>query len=421
MSVGQVSFEGVWKSFRTGESVTTLRDAIPSLARRLIGKTSSQGERNIFWALQDISFSASPGKVLGIIGANGAGKTTILALISNILRANRGNVRVSGRVAALLHLGALSHLDFTGRENIYLNGIIMGMKKNEIDRKFDSIVSFSGIDESFIDTPLKRYSTGMCTRLGFAVAAHVDPDILLIDELLSVGDMGFQQKSFQKIYDLARSGRTVIFVSHYLGAVETFADRVLWMDKGKIRAEGPPQNVLNAYLDSYDTGRLTEAQKSRRLATEDGSFEITKVVFKDSGAAEKNVFHYGDSLTVELRYKAAHRIKKPHFVLGVTDGRGWNIFMASMLADGMAPEFIEGEGAVKCMFNHLPLLPKVYEIWGSVRGEEGLGELIDWQMFGAFRIGEEKRPTALEPVGKASITHLRAEAPCFVPYQWVIQ
>ena len=414
--------EGVWKCFRKGESVATLRDLLPNLGRRLLGRTPPRREsKELFWALQDITLSARPGETLGIIGPNGAGKTTILSLISHILRPNRGTIRVSGRVSTLLYQGALSHMDFTGRENIYLDGVIMGMKKNEIDQKLDAIVSFSGIDESFLDTPMKRYSTGMNTRLAFSLAAHVDPDILLVDELLSVGDMGFQQKSFQKIYDLARSGRTVIFVSHYLGAVETFADRVLWIEKGRIRAEGAPRDVLNAYLDAYDATRLAEAQTGRRLRTEDGSFEITRVVLKDGKSHEKSVFHYGDSLVVELQYKSTCRIEQPHFTLGITDGRGWNIFLASMLTDGMTPEAIQGEGVLQCVFEHLPLLPKVYEIWGSVRGKEGLGDIIDWQLFGAFRVEDEGEPTGSQVEAKARITHTRADAPCFVPYQWIIK
>jgi len=236
------------KRFRRGESYDTLRDLIPGLVRRL-KVTGNQGARDDrwFWALRDVSFEVRRGEVLGVIGANGAGKSTLLKILARILRPTEGYVRVNGRLRALIEVAAGFHPDLTGRENIFLNGAILGMRLAEIKARFDEIVEFAGIGP-FLDTPVKRYSSGMFARLGFAVAAHLEPDILLVDEVLAVGDAAFQAKCLGKMQHVAGEGRTVIFVSHNMRAVMQLCDRVVLLENGQITQEGPAEQVVDAYL-----------------------------------------------------------------------------------------------------------------------------------------------------------------------------
>jgi ABC-type polysaccharide/polyol phosphate transport system ATPase subunit len=258
MSEVALEFDGVWKKFKKGEIHDSLRDLIPALAKGLF---SRKGEGNLetreFWALQDISFQVRRGEAFGVIGANGAGKSTILKLLSKILRPTRGRITTQGRLSALIEVGAGFHPDLTGRENVYLNGAILGMTRQETSRKFDEIVEFAGIGD-FIDTPVKRYSSGMYARLGFAVAAHVDPEILLVDEVLSVGDMQFQEKCLERMLQIAREGTTVIFVSHNLQAVQMLCGRALLLKRGIIAKLGPTSEVLKEYLCSPVTRPVSE-------------------------------------------------------------------------------------------------------------------------------------------------------------------
>lgn len=236
------------KKFRRGESYDTLRDLIPGLVRRLrFSDGPAAREDRWFWALHDVSFQVRRGEVLGIIGSNGAGKSTLLKILARILRPTEGYVRVNGRLRALIEVAAGFHPDLTGRENIFLNGAILGMRVSEIKARFDEIVEFAGIGP-FLDTPVKRYSSGMFARLGFAVAAHLEPDILLVDEVLAVGDAAFQAKCLGKMEHVAGQGRTVIFVSHNMRAVMQLCDRVILLENGRITREGPAEQVVDAYL-----------------------------------------------------------------------------------------------------------------------------------------------------------------------------
>ncbi len=248
MSDIALEFDNVWKKFRRGEMYDSLRDLIPAVARNLFRRPdrAELGERE-FWALREISFQVRHGEALGIIGANGAGKSTALKLLSRILTATGGRVQAYGRLSALIEVAAGFHPDLTGRENVYLNGTILGMKRQEIARKFDEIVEFAGIG-SFIDTPVKRYSSGMYARLGFAVAAHVEPEILVVDEVLSVGDMPFQEKCFERMRQVVRNGTAVIFVSHNLQAVQALCPRSLLLEKGCMTASGDTRDVITRYV-----------------------------------------------------------------------------------------------------------------------------------------------------------------------------
>jgi homopolymeric O-antigen transport system ATP-binding protein len=249
VSRGRIEFVSVWKKFRLGEVHNRLRDFIPALitrsaTRRGRARDLREGE---FWALQDVSFEVLPGQALGIIGPNGAGKSTVLKLLTRIMRPTRGRCSTVGRVGALLEVAAGFHPDLTGRENIYLQGAIMGMRRAETQRKFDQIVEFSGIPW-FIDTPVKRYSSGMQSRLGFAIAAHMDPDVLMIDEALAVGDAAFQRKALEKVTELVRSEIPVVVVSHQLDAIASFCGQAILLEKGRVVRAGTPQECIAAYL-----------------------------------------------------------------------------------------------------------------------------------------------------------------------------
>jgi lipopolysaccharide transport system ATP-binding protein len=240
-----------WVAHRQRESYSALRDVLASGVKDLFTRSNKNEVRNEpFWALKDVHFEVEQGEVLGVIGPNGAGKSTLLKILSRITEPTTGRVTLHGRVASLLEVGTGFHPELTGRENIYLSGAILGMNRREIRRQFDEIVDFSGV-EAFLDTPVKRYSSGMRVRLGFAVAAHLQPEILLIDEVLAVGDAAFQTKCLGKMNEVAKDGRTVLFVSHNLQAVERICNRGLLLEKGKIIALNTPSNVISQYVRHY--------------------------------------------------------------------------------------------------------------------------------------------------------------------------
>jgi ABC-type polysaccharide/polyol phosphate transport system ATPase subunit len=244
-----LAFDRVWKQFRRGQAHDSLRDLLPAIARRLVGRAPVEpkdGSRR-FWALRDLSFDVKPGEVLGIIGHNGAGKSTALKLLNKIMDPTSGAVRTTGRIGALIEISAGFHQDLTGRQNIYLQGAIMGMRKAELERKFDEIVAFAGV-EDFLDTPVKRYSSGMNARLGFSIAAHLEPDVLIIDEVLSVGDAAFQQKAFARIKHMATGGAPVVLVSHQLDRIAELCTKAILLDHGAVRAEGTAEHCIRNYL-----------------------------------------------------------------------------------------------------------------------------------------------------------------------------
>jgi ABC-type polysaccharide/polyol phosphate transport system ATPase subunit len=249
MSGASVEFERVWKKFRRGESHNSLRDLAPAIVRRLLGRRTASSELSTadFWAVRDVSFTVRPGQALGIIGPNGAGKSTILKLLTSILRPTRGRCAVRGRIGALIEVSAGFHPDLSGRENVFLQGAIMGMPAADIARKFDAIVDFSEIAE-FIDTPVKRYSSGMNARLGFSIAAHLDPEVLIIDEVLAVGDFSFQQRAFGRVRELVKRNIPVVMVSHQLERVAELCSDAILLNHGEIAMEGKPADCIAAYV-----------------------------------------------------------------------------------------------------------------------------------------------------------------------------
>jgi len=281
-----LAFDHVWKRFQLGQNHDSLRDLVPALARRLIGRggAAAGGRGKTFWALRDLSFEVGPGEVLGIIGPNGAGKSTTLKLLNRIMEPTAGAVRTVGKIGALIEVSAGFHQDLTGRQNIYLQGAIMGMRKQEVERKFAEIVGFAGIEE-FLDTPVKRYSSGMNARLGFAIAAHLEPDILIIDEVLAVGDAAFQAKAFGRIKAMATGGAPVVLVSHQLDRIAELCTKAILLDKGTVRATGTPVDCINTYLHGIGAESSAESKESR-------------VRFSTISATNGQAVHSGEDLTV---------------------------------------------------------------------------------------------------------------------------
>ena len=338
MSDVTVRMEHVWKRFRKGELHDSLRDLIPALAARMLGRTSSRSGRGEFWALEDISFEVSRGEAFGIVGANGAGKSTMLKLISRIMKPTSGAVEVRGRLSALIEVSAGFHPDLTGRENIYLNGTILGMSRREIAAKFDQIVEFSGLAE-FLDTPVKRYSSGMHARLGFSVAAHVNPDVLLVDEILSVGDYLFQQRCMERMRSVIHEGTTVLFVSHNLKSVTELCHRTMLLGHGKAVEIGPTDLVVRRYL-------------SGMLEPRDGTNKrlyISQVTVRDQDG-EQSTFESGDTALVDVEITAREDVEKLAVEIWITDENKYEIFNTSSQRLGYAPFSLAHGQTYRCTF-----------------------------------------------------------------------
>jgi lipopolysaccharide transport system ATP-binding protein len=308
-----IEFNNISKKFRKGEKLYSLRDAIPRFFKSIFKKNGSANEKldsGEFWVLKDVDFKVKKGEVLGIIGPNGAGKSTILKLLARILKPNRGEIKVHGRLSALIEITAGFHPEFTGRENIYFNGAILGMSRKEIDSKFESIVEFSGVRD-FIDTPVKRYSSGMGARLGFAIAAHVDPEVLLVDEVLSVGDMTFQAKCAQKMRELLASGTTIIFISHNISLVQSLCERILLLQEGKIIKNGYPEEVIPYYRkivlkEDWERIERDINQASDNYGDNNSSealFLIHDVRFYGLDNEHKKKFKVGEPIKIEVDYE----------------------------------------------------------------------------------------------------------------------
>lgn len=310
MSIG-IKVDGVSKRFRRGERHNSLRDLVGSWLR--FGPNFGEGGRqceNDFWALDDVSFEVKPGEAFGLIGPNGAGKSTMLKLLAGIMRPNRGQIKIDGRISALIEVGAGFHPDLTGRENVYLNAAILGMGRDEVDRKFDEIVAFAGIGD-FLDTPIKRYSSGMYARLGFSVAAHVEPDVLLVDEVLSVGDRVFRTKCLEKMRSFLDRGVAVVFVSHDLRAVSAFCDRALVLASGKPVFHGPVAEAVSRYHKACLSNYTSDE------ADEGGVVEVEPVRFLDANGKEKQTFTPGESISVEFDVRFLHPMVRPSFGLSL--------------------------------------------------------------------------------------------------------
>lgn len=363
--------EGIAKKFCRTISHTMLYGAT-DLYRSFFGldqrtETLRKGE---FWALDGVSFEIKRGEVFGIIGPNGSGKSTILKILNGIYMPDKGKVEIRGRVGALIEVGAGFHPMLTGRENVYVNGAILGMSKREIDAKFDEIVDFADIGD-FIDSPVKHYSSGMFVRLGFAVAVHCEPEILLIDEILSVGDAAFRIKSMNRMMEIVESGATVCFVSHDLMGVENICNRVLWLDRGVIEEAGDKAEVLSKYVMNQrtkavdDAARLSDRKKGALNETD--LIWVTDCKIVGEGGEPVDSLGYRDNLTIRIHYKTREPVEKPYFMVYVLDFSSQTIFHANMLADGREPEVLSGEGWLDVDFGNPPLCPGAYMVRVQIR------------------------------------------------------
>lgn len=307
-----VEVEKVWKGYRLGElgSGALLRDALARLPRR------RTVEREELWALRDISFTLDHGRALGVLGRNGAGKSTLLKLLTRITEPTRGVVRTTGRVASLLEVGTGFHMELTGRENVYLNGSVMGMDRRHVDGQFDAIVDFAGV-ERFLDTPVKRYSSGMRLRLAFAVAAHLEPEIFVVDEVLAVGDAEFQRKSLGRMQLAEEEGRTVIFVSHDLEALQRLCPRALWLDQGRLLGDGPTEKIVDDYLLS---GRADNAVGE--LDVGGGPVRLRRVWSVDEDGRPVDVFRQGRPIRVRIEFDLAQPVGDLDLSVYVTNQHG---------------------------------------------------------------------------------------------------
>ena len=365
MSVA-IRFEKVSKKFTLHhERARSFQELALHLFRR------DRRSREEFWALRDVSFAVERGETVGLIGPNGAGKSTVLKLVSRIIEPTSGRIEVNGRVGALLELGAGFHPDLTGRENIYLNGSILGLSRAEIRRKLDEIVAFAEL-ERFIDVPVKHYSSGMYVRLGFSVAVHTDPEILLVDEVLAVGDAAFQRKCLERIDDLRRQGVTILFVSHSPEVVQSICSRAVWLDQGRLVTDGPADMVVARYLDhtwAAQDGRLQTADGGgRRWGS--GRVRITAVRLLDGEEKERHQFRTGEPLVVEIRYRASERVERPVFGLAIHRSDGVHITGPNTRFAGYEIPWVEGEGVVRYIVPALPLLEGLYYLSVAVHDWE---------------------------------------------------
>jgi lipopolysaccharide transport system ATP-binding protein len=320
-------------------------------------------EANEIWALKDVSFRIEPGEVVGIIGRNGAGKSTLLKILSRIVYPTAGRVTVHGRVGALLEVGTGFHEELTGRENVYLNGSILGMSKRQVDARFDEIVEFAGVAR-FIDTPIKRYSSGMRLRLGFAVAAHLDPSILIVDEVLAVGDAGFQKKCLAAMSDLRTGGRTVLFVSHSMAAVQNLCRRGIWIDDGRVREDGPAKEIIEHYLGTFasDGDALADLREvEQRGGT--GEVRYTGIAYLDEDDETKKVVRSGDALTLRFFYEAREDVLHPSFGFRMYTDLGTLVTDTATTHHGIyVPVLPKGSGHLDLRIERLNLLPGRYNL-----------------------------------------------------------
>jgi lipopolysaccharide transport system ATP-binding protein len=381
-----ISAEHLGKRYRRGARASqhnSIRDALAARVRSLIGSPpSANGGADTFWALKDVSFDIARGENVGIIGLNGAGKSTLLKILSRITTPTVGSARVTGRLGALLEVGTGFHAELTGRENTFLYGAILGMSRAEVARKFDAIVDFSEIRD-FIDMPVKRYSSGMYVRLAFAVAAHLDPDILLLDEVLAVGDFTFQRKCMDFARQLEQKGSTILFVSHNMYSIKTMCERVIYLKHGQIAFDGPTDEGLSHYeADS----RL--AATSWFHPTDNPSIEITEVTLLNEAGVPCTMFEFGDKARVRVRYNAHQPIEAPHFLFSFTRSDEVLCCNFSSWSDNVDIPRIAGEGAIELLTPPLKFVSDRYTVSVVVR-QRGFQRILCAQIGAALHLRHE--------------------------------
>jgi ABC-type polysaccharide/polyol phosphate transport system ATPase subunit len=377
-----VRCEEVWKRypFRTTR-YQTLRHDLGALLRRANPFKAEETEKKFLWALRDLSLNVAPGQALGIIGPNGSGKSTLLKLLAGVTYPTRGVVEVRGRIGALIEVGAGIHPELTGRENIFLYGSVIGLNRREVQRKFDSIVEFAEL-ENFLDVPVKRYSSGMKIRLGFSIAAHVDPDILLVDEVLAVGDARFQRKCLARIKSMLESDITILYVSHELTSLERLCERALWLDQGVVRQLGPSAEVVRAYLREVET-RFSSHVPIR--LTSPGGFVLDRIELLAGEGADSHV-RTGEALAIKLFYESPADFVPAQVAIKVLDDRMTTVTMAVWDGEESEASWRPGRGTMQCTFHSLPLGPRLYQVWVQVLRHPDLREELPWTLATTFPI-----------------------------------
>ena len=369
MNEPPIRFDNVSKRF------TIHHERARSFQDLLIHRFRANATSEEFWALRDLSFDVEIGSALGIVGANGSGKSTLLKLVTRILAPTSGKVTVRGRVSALLELGAGFHPELTGRDNVFLNASILGLRRRDIAARFDNIVAFAGL-ERFIDIPLKHYSSGMAARLGFAVAINVDPDILLIDEVLSVGDEAFQERCLAEIERFHRAGKTLLLVSHDLDSIRELCTEAVWIERGRVAAHGSPEETVGAYLaqvhgspdGAADPGVHEDASfpadGTRRWGS--GEIEVVGVDLLNGTGAVIDAAQSGAPLAVRVRYRAKVRVERPVVGLAISTPNGELVTGPNTRLGGLAIPYVEGDGSVSYSIDAVPLLPGEYFLTAAI-------------------------------------------------------
>jgi len=378
-----ISARGLGKRYHRGASAaqyTSLRDMMLGMVQNLT-KKSDGPPKTEFWALKDASFDIRRGENVGIIGLNGAGKSTLLKVLSKITTPTEGRATIYGRLGALLEVGTGFHRELTGRENVFLYGAILGMTRDEVLSKFDAIIEFSEIKD-FIDTPVKHYSSGMYVRLAFSVAAHLDPDILLLDEVLAVGDFAFQKKCMDFARGLEKKGATILFVSHNMFSIKTMCERVIYLKGGKVIFDGPTDEGLRIYEDDI---RLAPPAWFKNDG-ERPPFHVTGVDLLDANGVEKTVFDYGERMTFRIHYETTRPLMEPDIRVGINRLDDVHCCSYSTQSDGVSPKVLEGSGVIEMTTPPLNLTSELYTVTVVVRERN---ELLNAQMANTFHVRHE--------------------------------
>ena len=371
MSKPIITVENLSKCYALGQQrnrAEALRHILEDVVRRPLDWLKPDRTKTEFWALRNVNFEVKAGDVVGIIGRNGAGKSTLLKILSRITEPTTGRITIEGRVASLLEVGTGFHPELTGRENIFLNGAILGMTKAEIKKKFDEIVAFSEV-EKFLDTPVKRYSSGMYMRLAFAVAAHLEPEILIVDEVLAVGDAAFQKKCLGKMQDVSRGGRTVLFVSHNMQAVVALCNQAVWLQDGTVLTTGPARELAASYMEKYAADSNGSGQPLAEMPrTGTGAGKFTQMTITPLNAAGEPVANVvtGGSVQIQLEVTAAQPLQEANVAITIYDSGGYRLIDVSTALKG---EFLSlpagGKARVNFILQELLLKPGRYsvELW----------------------------------------------------------
>jgi ABC-type polysaccharide/polyol phosphate transport system ATPase subunit len=355
-----IRFSNVSKRYNLGLTRTSLPSIVTQWAKQVLRRDNSSGDRKYHWALKDVSFNLEKGQSLALVGPNGAGKSTILKLLAKITNPTSGKAEVNGQLSALIELGAGFHPDLTGRENIFLNGTILGLTYKDIQKRYDEIVAFSEIEE-FIDTPVKRYSSGMTVRLGFAVASCIEPDILLVDEVLAVGDASFRQKCIERIKTLLNNGTSLIFVSHDMGLVRSVCERAIYIDHGRVQNTGTSGEIIDIYNQVLDRQRIEKMSRADGMADYvEGGVEVTKIeAFGADGQPVREV--YGDQpLEIRVKYTAYKTIGKTNAIILIYRSDGLMCANMRSYLDGYPMTIERGEGEYSVKLDPLQLFGGTY-------------------------------------------------------------